>query len=292
MQQQQQLQQQQQQQQQFRQLQRKQNQEIIDLRSQLENRSWILESNEVILTREKIGVGAYGEVRVATFRGIKVAAKCLHDLIVSDYNRALFTREMEISSRIHHPNIVQFIGATRVDNPILLYELMATSLHKRLQQGPSLKQPVIAGIGCDISAALTYLHQWKPQPIIHRDVSTPNVLLEPLGNEKWRTKLSDFGSANLQLHVKTVVPGNPAYAAPEAVNPNDHTPAMDVYSLGVLITEIVLHCPPEMEVSKRSRQAQRIEWKPVHDLVLRCINNDRKLRPSSEQLLQELRRLQ
>ncbi len=245
----------------------------------------------MILTREKIGGGAYGEVRVATFRGIRVAAKCLHDLIVSDYNRALFTREMEISSRIHHPNIVQFIGATRVDNPILLYELMATSLYNRLQQGPSLKQPVIAQIGCDISAALTYLHQWKPEPIIHRDVSTPNVLLEPLANEKWRTKLSDFGSANLQLHVKTVVPGNPAYAAPEALIPTDHTPAMDVYSLGVLITEMVLHCPPEMVASRRNRQAQRIDWLPVHDLVLRCINNDRKLRPSSEQLLQELRRL-
>ncbi len=61
----------------------------------------------MILTEEKIGGGAYGEVRVATFRGIRVAAKCLHDLIVSDYNRALFTREMEISSRIHHPNILE-----------------------------------------------------------------------------------------------------------------------------------------------------------------------------------------
>ncbi len=198
---------------------------------------------------------------------------------------------MEISSRIHHPNIVQFIGATRVNNPILLYELMATSLYNRLQQDPKLERPVIVQIGCDISAALTYLHQWKPQPIIHRDVSTPNVLLEPLANEKWRTKLSDFGAANLQRHATTIAPGNAAYAAPEASIPTDHTPAMDVYSLGVLITEMVLHRPPEMNRIQRCCQAQTIDWLPIRDLVLRCINNNRMFRPSTEQILQELRRL-
>ncbi len=108
--------------------------EILDLRKQLESRPWIIEREELQITEEKIGGGAYGEVKVAVFRGTRVAAKCLHEIIVSRHNRDIFTREMDISSKIHHPNIVQFLGATRVDNPILLYELMATSLYKRLQE--------------------------------------------------------------------------------------------------------------------------------------------------------------
>ena len=259
------------------------------LRDRLESRPWVVERGEVNLTHEKLGAGAYGEVRVAIFRGTRVAAKCLHQLIVSDYNRGMFIREMEISSRIHHPNIVQFVGATRVNNPILLYELMATSLHSKLQEGQPLTRPQIKDACCDITSALCYLHLWKPDPIIHRDVSSPNVLMEPLANGRWRSKLSDFGSANLQLHVKTNNPGNAAYSSPEARDPEYHSPAMDIYSFGVLITEMVLCCTPEMDGSKRRWQALSIAWRPMKAVVLRCINSDRSQRPTSLELLREIR---
>ena len=49
---------------------------------------------------------------MAKFRGLKVAAKCLHELILSPYNIAIFTREMKIDARVRHPNLLQFIGAT------------------------------------------------------------------------------------------------------------------------------------------------------------------------------------
>lgn len=114
--------------------------DIADLEDKLNSRPWVLSNEEVELTDVKIGGGAYGEVRLAVFRGSEVAAKCLHELIVSEYNLEVFTREMEISSRVHHPNIVQFIGATRVNKPILLYELMTTSLHQELQKGKPLDQ--------------------------------------------------------------------------------------------------------------------------------------------------------
>ena len=265
--------------------------DIRSLQDHIESCSWVFKRGEVVLTEEKLGGGAYGEVRVAIFRGTKVAAKCLHELIVSDYNRGVFTREMEISSRIHHPNIVQFIGATRVNNPILLYELMATSLHKKLQDSQPLTHPQIFDVCLDIASALCYLHLWKPDPIIHRDVSSPNVLMEPLANGRWRSKLSDFGSANLQLQVKTVIPGNPAYSSPEARDPLYHSPAMDIYSFGVLTTEMILHCPPEMGATKREQQARSIDWRPMKVLVLRCIKSDHAKRPKSLQLLEDLKLL-
>ena len=265
--------------------------EIVDLHNQLESRPWILQREEVQITEERIGGGAYGEVRVAIFRGTRVAAKCLHEIIVSRHNRDIFTREMDISSKIHHPNIVQFLGATRVDNPILLYELMATSLYKRLQEDKSLTRPQIATICCDIASALCYLHQWRPDLIIHRDISSPNVLMEPLVNNRWRAKVSDFGSANLQLHVKTVVPGNPAYAAPEAKFPEDHSPAMDVYSFGILATEMSLHSAPELDSRRREGRARRIDWVAMKVIVLNCIKNDRSQRLTSTQLLRDLKKL-
>ena len=267
------------------------NAEIVDLHIQLESRPWILQREEVQITEERIGGGAYGEVRVAVFRGTRVAAKCLHEIIVSRHNRDIFTREMDISSKIHHPNIVQFLGATRVDNPILLYEQMPTSLYKRLQEDESLTRPQIATICFDIASALCYLHQWKPDPIIHRDISSPNVLMEPLANNRWRAKVSDFGSANLQLHVKTVVPGNPAYAAPEADNPRRHSPAMDVYSFGILATEMSLHSAPELDSRRREGRARRIDWVAMKVIVLNCIKNDRSQRLTSTQLLRDLKKL-
>ncbi len=80
-----------------------------------------------MLTDEEIGTGSYGDVRVAVFRGTRVAAKRLHKIIKSDYNNEKFIREMNISASCHHPNIVQFIGAANVQYPILLYELMEHS---------------------------------------------------------------------------------------------------------------------------------------------------------------------
>ena len=147
----------------------------------------------------------------------------------------------------------------------------------------------IISICCDISSALCYLHLWRPDPIIHRDVSSPNVLLEPLHNDNIRAKLSDFGSANIQLCVKTIFPGNAAYSAPEAITPQLHSPAMDIYSFGVLITEMVLHCTPEMDMRRRAEQANTIEWIAIRNIVLRCINEERQQRPTAMELVNELK---
>ena len=112
--------------------------------------------------------------------------------------------------------------------------------------------------------------------------------MEPLANGKWRSKLSDFGSANLQFHVKTVVPGNPAYASPEALAPEHHSPAMDIYSFGILATEMIQHCPPEINRRKRKHQACSIDWRQMKLLISSCIEDDCTKRMESAQLLKDL----
>ena len=246
------------------------------------------------MTEEVIGAGAYGKVKVALFRGLRVAAKSLHNVIISQYNLDIFTREMTIASRLRHPNLLLFIGATTQGNPpIILTELMATSLRAELSQHP-LSNGQIKSIAMDVACGLNYLHQWKPHPIIHRDVSSPNVLLKPSGANSWEAKVSDYGSANFmqQISMTSEMPGNAAYAAPEAKFPDDHTPKMDVYSFGVLVFEMCLQRQPEMTTAGRARQARQVQWVSMARIIDDCIANLHANRPTLVLVMERLRQLQ
>ena len=265
-------------------------QQLQDQAHQLQDQLyWVVKREEIEMTEEILGIGSWGEVKVAKFRGLRVAAKCLHEVILSPYNISVFTREMEIAARVHHPNLLQFIGATRVGTPIILSELLPTSLSKELEKS-SLNRPQIVKIAKDISAALNYLHLWQPHPILHRDISSPNVLLEPSGSELWKAILCDYGSANLvqSISARSVAPGNPFYSAPEAPFPDQHSPAMDVFSFGVLLMEMTLCQPPASETSDKRTQSETIQWLAMKCLVQRCISNKSQVRPSIAQVLTDL----
>ena len=77
----------------------------------------------------------------------------------------------------------------------------------------------IRTISLDVARALNYLHQKKPEPIIHRDVSSANVLLWRQ-DDQWRGKVSDYGTANFMQQTMTVFPGAMIYSAPEVVTSN------------------------------------------------------------------------
>ncbi|XP_011404647.2 PREDICTED: probable serine/threonine-protein kinase DDB_G0271682 [Amphimedon queenslandica] len=254
---------------------------------------WVINKDEVTLMEEELGRGSYAVVTVGIFRGLKVAVKSLHNIIISDVNLALFSREMSIASQIRHPNLVQFIGATKVGNPLILTELMSTSLYKKLQDTELTKQQIMS-IAQDVALGLNYLHLFKPQPIIHRDVSSPNVLLKPCtGPAGYEAKVADYGTAKLQQGTSTgtVMPGNPAYAAPEARDPDQHSPAMDVYSYSVLLMEMNLRCPPEMTTAERARQSGSVSWSDMKSLIQRGLKIDPRARPTMAQVLESLKRM-
>ena len=252
---------------------------------QLQEQShWVVRGKEIEMSEEILGKGGWGEVKVAKFRGLRVAAKCLHEIILSRYNISVFTREMEIAARVRHPNLLQFIGATRVGTPIILSELMPTSLRKELETGP-LPYPAVLTISQDIARGLNYLHLYKPDPILHRDVSTANVLLLPIVGG-WRAKVSDYGSANLQPMIgRTVNPGNPVYSAPEAGVPRDHSPAMDVYSYGVVLIEMMICRIPE--VAQRQLHINSIRRPMFKALIERCLKENRRERPTMSEIIRD-----
>ena len=248
--------------------------------------SWEMRRDEIMLTDEELGRGGWAVVRVARFRATNVAAKCLYSQIVSDYNRHLFIREINMAARVCHPNLLQFIGATLRGELIILTELMPTSVRKELENEHTFSPNQITSISLDVARALNYLHLMHPTPIIHRDISSANVLLEPGPNNTWRAKVSDYGSVNLLQRLRTATPGNPTYAAPEAANATLQSPKMDIFSFGVLLVEMCTTRFPD--VADRECLIQSIQQPNMVALIRQCLAEDRNARPSAHDIITEL----
>ena len=244
---------------------------------------WVVERREIQLTDQELGRGGWATVSVAMFRGASVAAKCIHGEIASDYNIQLFTREINVAARIRHPNLLQFIGAALEGEMVILTELMPTSLRNELKKQP-MSHGQASGISLDVARALNYLHLMQPHPLVHRDISSANVLLELLPNECWKAKVSDYGTVHLQEKLSTICPGNPCYAAPEANDPTQQTPKMDIFSFGVLLMEMLAGKFPD----NRPRLLRKIRHQPLVDLIERCLKERKQDRPSASDIISEL----
>ena len=250
---------------------------------------WLVQQRDIELTEEEMGRGGWAVVKVANFRGTRVAAKCFYQqILVSRYNRQLFNREMNMAARLRHPNLVQFIGASLEGEPVILTELMTTSLRAELVKGP-IHHTHIVSISLDVARALNYLHLMQPQPIIHRDISSANVLLDPLPDNRWKAKISDYGSVNLVRELGTVGPGNPVYAAPEANIPAHQSPKMDVFSFGVLLVEMLTDEFPQEDA--RQRLIDSIKHGGFVELIRRCLNEERDQRPSANEIIASINEL-
>ena len=201
---------------------------------------WVILRDQVQLTKESLGTGGWGKVVKGKYCGCTVAVKQIHQelLNLSPHNRELFEREMNIASRCRHPCLLQFIGATNDEgSPLFVTELMESSLRNLLEQR-SLSTTEVAVISLDVARALNYLHKKKPRPIIHRDISSPNVLLWRQADQ-WRGKVSDYGTANFMQHTMSVRPGAVIYRAPEAIT--KHQTVKVCRPLSLICTMYICH---------------------------------------------------
>ena len=254
---------------------------------------WLISRHEITLTQHELGNGGWGRVVQATLRNEQVAAKCLHHQIISEYNVQHFVREMQISSKRHHPNLLRFLGATLEGDPIILTELMDTNLYDAIRHH-ELKDHQIILLLQDIASAINYLHNLSPEPIIHRDISSSNVLLNGPVRSKWIVKLSDFGSANFLWHTseQSRAPGNPTYAAPEVLSPHSHSEKMDVYSFGVLLFEICSGQAPSLQLRNEVLPTAAAVWPEPYrhfvPLIVSCTRDNKDERPTMSDVLAEL----
>ena len=263
-----------------------------------------------------LGSGAYGMVCKAECDQLPCAAKWLHHTFATmgrTWVTDKFLQECAFLSSIKHPNIVQFLGVHRDPSsgqPVLLMELMDESLTHFLNSfGPdeTVSLHTQVDISHDVVLALHYLHS---NGIIHRDLSSNNVLL--IAGK--RAKITDFGMSKLTtttsvpLSSYTQVPGCPVYMPPEAwLSPPVYTETLDIFSFGVLLLQIITKNSPspgpsevlisdkrsptgflKLPVSEKDRRGPDIDLvsseHPLREDLLKCLLDKGDERPSAEQL--------
>ena len=252
---------------------------------------WVVSHNEVRPTGKVLGEGGWGRVVVGSFRGQDVAMKQLHSIISSsDYYRDLLRREISLMAKVRHPNLLLFMAAvldSPSNTPIIITELMDTNLRQAYHNAQLTNNGVKLSILRDVSAALNHLHL-QSSPIIHRDVSSANVLLLALPNNKWRGKLSDFGSANLVQHASTPGPGAAMYTAPEVFKGEQQTTKMDVFSFGKLLCEVLSNRLPDPGAFPSMLQSMAKDWPLMHQLISSCVQQDPNKRPAMSYIVDQL----
>ena len=252
---------------------------------------WLVSHGEVHFTGQVLGRGNYGSVAVGSFRGQSVAVKELHSSIRSPYYDKLLRREISLMAKIRHPNLLLFIAAVLDkpghSDPIIITELLDTDLRSAYQDGKLANNRVRLFVLRDVAAALNYLHLQR-EPIVHRDVSSANVLLQALPDNKWRGKLSDFGSANIVQYASTAGPGNRQYTAPEVLRGEKQSTKMDVYSYGMLFCEIFTNQFPDPEAFPSMLDSMGRSWPLIHRIVSSCIEHDPIKRPTMNSIVDQL----
>ncbi|GMF30933.1 unnamed protein product [Phytophthora fragariaefolia] len=197
-------------------------------------------SYEAIKFEKALSKGANGEVWRATFQGHAVAVK---RLLQTNTHRADevedFAQEIELSASLVHPNIVSFIAVAwnSLNNLVMLLEFFpAGDLQSYLKKnGENLswakdKIHIATGIG----RAVHYLHSREP-PLIHRDLKSKNVMLTNM----LEAKIIDFRvSRARQEYSMTADVGTPYWTAPEILEGKRYTEQADIYSFGVILSEL------------------------------------------------------
>lgn len=235
---------------------------------------WIFSIDEVFVTEKVLGSGAFGEVKVAIWRKTEVACKRMHVLPSSESKCEVDTdfelsKEINILSKLRHPNLVQFLGVcidpTSKLPTTILTEVMQYSIYDLLEiYKIRLNLPDILDISLDVFRGLNYLHS-QTLPIVHRDISSKNVLISGC-----RAKISDLGQAKIfSGHAssrQTGMPGAMAYAAPEVLA-GKYTEKIDIFSGGVLIVQMCIGEYPRIDKRENQLALACEKFPPLNTLM-------------------------
>ncbi|KAL6057002.1 Myotubularin-like phosphatase domain [Balamuthia mandrillaris] len=183
---------------------------------------------------EVIGEGAFADVYKGTFGGAPVAVKKLKN--TKGFKE--FRTEVKFMSVIRHENIVLLKGIS-LNPPCIVTEFMAKgNLHSFLEdENNRMTWDLVLQIAEDVAKGMNFLHTQDP-PKIHRDLKSPNVLLDEIGG-RIVAKVADFGtSRSLAPTIAGRTVDNPIWLAPEVMNNEEYTEKADCYSYGIVLYEI------------------------------------------------------
>ncbi|CAD6211975.1 unnamed protein product [Miscanthus lutarioriparius] len=250
----------------------------------------------------KVGEGGFGRVYRGLLRNTTVAIKMLrsHNL----QGQSQFRQEVVVLSRVRHPNLVTLMGSCSEASGLVYEFLPNGSLEDRLaceNNTLPLTWQVRTRIIGEICSALVFLHSNKPHPVIHGDLKPANILLDA----NLVSKLSDFGISCLLVKSSTMSTSlyqtmNPrgtfAYMDPEFLTTGELTARSDIYSLGIVILQLVTGKPAlgigravedalekyelELLVDQSAGEWPFVQAKKLMLLGLQCAELSRRRRPS------------
>eukprot|EP01117_Protostelium_nocturnum_P009177 TRINITY_DN3285_c0_g1_i1.p1 TRINITY_DN3285_c0_g1~~TRINITY_DN3285_c0_g1_i1.p1 ORF type:complete len:775 (+),score=256.10 TRINITY_DN3285_c0_g1_i1:283-2607(+) len=195
---------------------------------------WVIKENELEFI-EKIGSGASSKVYKAIYRNEEVAVK-----ILKGYEKTAvqdFIKEFHIISSLRSPYVIYFYGI--VTEPVLSIVMQyfpRKSLNHVMKESFFMGWDLFFKFTKDIVHCINSLHSWKPQ-IVHRDLKSLNLLVDENGN----IRICDFGLSRFTTAQSTLgkLRGTFAFCAPELYFGEAYTPASDIYSLSIIMWELV-----------------------------------------------------
>lgn len=266
----------------------------------------------------KLGSGSYGGV----FRGVLKDGTQVAIKVLDIPDEAGFEEEVKVLSKFRHPHLVILMGFGRhAAQRFLVYEHLAGGdVHKRLQrscvEGLPFPWRDRVSIALDAACGLSHLHNSSPK-VFHRDIKTPNILLDKNGT----AKMADFGLACLShtsAYKVKQASGTVGYACPLYIQRGVVTEGSEVYSFGMVLFELLTASPPAymgQSLSNGSSQIQylahhingnlrvalslvdaKAHWPPtearaVAELALSCTSESEQQRPSFAEIVRTLRAL-
>ena len=243
---------------------------------------------------KEIGKGGFGLVWKVTHKKtqkvycIKVIEK---SGIIQQKLEAQMNREIEIMYILNHPHCLRLKNHFEDDQNFYLVMPLAHKgqLYRVLRKFRKFDERTAAQILRETISALQYLHSFKP-PIIHRDIKPENLLL----NNGGRVLLADFGWSNFSDgDVRKTFCGTPEYIAPEMLLKKGHDTRVDIWSIGVLMFELLAGYSPFVAKSNQDLYQNirrlKIQWpKDMPPLAKNLIGKILKLNPLDRPSLQEI----
>ena len=276
-------------------------------------------TKKAVPTGKVLGSGAYGSVIELTWEKKIVAGKIFRTLS-RDHKIAVqesIKDELDTMMKVKHPNIVRTMGVCFLPNeplPVLLMECMQYNLHSYLVDPNHFSLPVRTKLSilCDVANGLTCLHNHRP-PIIHRDLTANNVLLD----SGPRAKIADFGNSQiLSSHSESMIHGTfTSLQQSREYNPfegyEESTPSLDVFQFGHLALFTTIQTPvrpllppnyideetgelhARSEVERRQQFVTKAEQllssnHSLVKLIKQCLHNNPEERPHTAELLPTL----
>ncbi|KAG1703503.1 hypothetical protein DVH05_007450 [Phytophthora capsici] len=268
---------------------------------------------EKVVAERLINRGGFGEVYAGTYNGQQVAIK----MLLPERKKSLtqvnaFLSEVKLMSTLDHAHIVEFIGVAwdSLTDLCVVTEYMVIDLKALLSKFEEQQMPVgfdhdKVKVALHVAHALTYLHSCAP-PVIHRDLKSSNILL----SETMDAKVTDFGISRERIDATmTAGVGTSLWMAPEVMLGERYDDKADMFSFGIVLSELDQHTLPYSHAKNNSHSGQRLTDTAILQMVaagklrvqfsqaapeslvqlgIACVSTDPKQRPSAAEALYRL----